>query len=70
MTYWLGHSTLIPVCDSTLSSAVADGGQWAGCVSSHAHTNRLLVWETLENFFATVSMDEAKTKWMSIFKQD
>jgi hypothetical protein len=30
-----------------LSAAVADGSWWIGCVSSHVHTNRLLVWVAL-----------------------
>ncbi len=46
-----------------------DGGQWTGCVSSHIHTDRLLVWDTLKDFFAKAT-DEAKTKWTSSFNQD
>jgi hypothetical protein len=40
---------------SILSAAVADGGQWTGCISSHVHTDRLLVWDTLEDFFAILT---------------
>jgi mRNA-degrading endonuclease YafQ of YafQ-DinJ toxin-antitoxin module len=35
---------------------VADGGQWTGCVRSHVHTDRLLVWDTLEDFFVTLTI--------------
>jgi hypothetical protein len=30
-------------------------GQWMGCVSSHVHTIRLLMWDTLENFTAILT---------------
>jgi hypothetical protein len=51
---------------------VADGGQWMGCVSSNVHTDQLLVWDTLEVFFAIfdfMMMDEVKTRWTNSFKQ-
>jgi hypothetical protein len=48
---------------SNKSVAVADGGQWMGCVSSHVLTNRpLVLWDTLEVFcrhLDLMTMDEA-----------
>ncbi len=38
-----------------MSAVVADGDQWMGYVSSHVHTNRLLVWDTLEDFAAILT---------------
>jgi hypothetical protein len=35
-----------------LSAVVADGGQWMGCISSHVHTNQLLMRDTVEIFAA------------------
>jgi hypothetical protein len=31
-------------------------GQWTGCVSSHVHTNRLLLWDTLRGFAAILTL--------------
>jgi hypothetical protein len=45
-----------PIACSYSSAAVVDGGQWMGCVSSHVHTIRLLVWDTLEDFTTILTL--------------
>jgi hypothetical protein len=42
--------------DSYESATVAASGQWMGCVSSHVHPNRLLVWVTLEELSALLTV--------------
>jgi hypothetical protein len=41
---------------SYTSAAVADGGQWIGCVSSHVHTSWLLMWDTQEAFATILTL--------------
>ncbi len=41
---------------SILSAVVTEGGHSIGCVSSHIHTNRLLVWDTLEVLAAILTV--------------
>ncbi len=45
-SYLKGPSQLLVSCD----------GQWMGCVSSHVHTNRRLMWDTLEDFAAILTI--------------
>ncbi len=42
----------VVISSSYESAAVADSGQWVGCVSSHVYTNRLFMWDCM-------TMDEA-----------
>ncbi len=52
-------------CCSYTSAAVVDGGQWMGCVSSHVYNNRLLVWDTPEDFVAIQTI----LQWTQNFRQ-
>jgi hypothetical protein len=43
-----------------LSAAVADRGQWMGCVSSNVHTNQQLVWDILTFLLPPGLLDKKK----------
>jgi hypothetical protein len=54
---------LIHVSYSYTSSAVADSGQWMGCISSHVHTN-----DCSCRYFDCMTMDKVKNRWTNISK--
>ncbi len=56
LNFFVSKTVLKIFWSSILSAVVADRGQWMSCVISHVHTDRLLVWDTLEDFFATLTL--------------